>query len=138
MRAGESWAKNVGTASSVLLALAAGLVAYDRFFGFSSSWVRYILVELSLQEEFNRFRLEFNRLSMEKNQRSDKILIAKMEQIQKACAFLDSQLRDEAHEWATEFRSHLNRSVAELMEELRASRRGANGGANAAADRASR
>ena len=35
--AGEQWAKVLGTSSSALLVLAAGLIAYDRFFGFSSS-----------------------------------------------------------------------------------------------------
>ncbi len=138
MHAGEPWAKIVGTVSSALLVVAAGLTAYDHFFGFSSSWVRYILVELSLQEALDRFQVELNRLSMKENQCSDEILEAKMEEIRKTYLFLDSQLRAEAHQWATEFRIHLNRPVAELMEELRASGRGADGGANAAADRVSR
>lgn len=33
----------------VLLALAAGCVAFDRFFGFSSSWIRYMTTQFALQ-----------------------------------------------------------------------------------------
>jgi hypothetical protein len=119
MNAGEQWAKVLGTSSSALLVLAAGLIAYDRFFGFSSSWIRFILTALLLQKKLNAFQTVFNQLSLAKTQDQNEILKLKMEKIQDAYEFLYSQLQNEAHQWADEFRGNLNRSVTEMVEELR-------------------
>jgi len=41
----------------LLLALAAGSVAYDRFFGYSSAWLRYIATATLIQSELADFRV---------------------------------------------------------------------------------
>lgn len=120
--AGENWARWPGTISSIFLFIAAGLIAYDRFFGFSSSWIRFILTAITFQKELNRFQIEVNRLSLLENQNRDEILKLKMEQIQGAYDFLYSELQGESHQWAEEFRGHLDRSITELVEEIKAGR----------------
>jgi hypothetical protein len=47
----------VGNWGYLLLALAAGCVAYDRFFGYSSAWLRYVATATVLQGDLADFRL---------------------------------------------------------------------------------
>lgn len=41
----------------LLLALAAGTIAYDRFFGYSSAWLRYVATATLIQGELSDFRV---------------------------------------------------------------------------------
>jgi hypothetical protein len=45
--------------ASLALTLAAGAVALDRYFGFSSAWMRFTVAELKLQRELEQFRLDW-------------------------------------------------------------------------------
>lgn len=45
--------------ASIVLGIAAGLVMLDRFFGFSTAWVRYISTELHLRQILDEFRLDW-------------------------------------------------------------------------------
>jgi hypothetical protein len=45
--------------ASVMLGLAAALVMLDRFFGFSTAWIRYISTELHLRQILDEFRLDW-------------------------------------------------------------------------------
>ncbi|WP_460848143.1 SLATT domain-containing protein [Phytohabitans suffuscus] len=45
----------------LLLALAAGAVAYDRFFGYSSAWLRYVATATLIQGELADFRVGWAR-----------------------------------------------------------------------------
>jgi conflict system pore-forming effector with SLATT domain len=47
----------VGNWGYLLLALAAGSVAYDRFFGYSSAWLRYVATATLIQSELADFRV---------------------------------------------------------------------------------
>jgi SMODS and SLOG-associating 2TM effector domain 2 len=44
--------------ASVALALATAFVLLDRFFGFSSAWMRYITTELHLQQMLDEFQFD--------------------------------------------------------------------------------
>jgi len=45
--------------ASVSLALAAGAVAIDRYFGFSSAWMRFMASELKISRALDRFELDW-------------------------------------------------------------------------------
>jgi hypothetical protein len=45
--------------ASVLLAIAATLVVLDRFFGFSSSWMRFIAAEIRIRKVLQEFQMEW-------------------------------------------------------------------------------
>jgi len=118
IHAGKEWAEITGAGASALLVLAAGFVAFDRFFGFSSSWIRFILTSLRLQEELKNFQIDMNKLASNENEGFDKVLEKNLQRVQQAYDFLYSQLQIEANQWADEFRGHLNRSMSELAQEI--------------------
>ena len=47
----------------VLIGLAAGCLAFDRFFGFSTNWMRYIGAAMRIETARVRFRFEWERLA---------------------------------------------------------------------------
>ncbi|HSN97668.1 MAG TPA: SLATT domain-containing protein, partial [Candidatus Nanopelagicales bacterium] len=63
LRAAELWPKNIpgemGQVGYVGFAMAAGCVALDRFFGLSTSWMRYITSAFALQRALAEFQLEW-------------------------------------------------------------------------------
>jgi|GEM_PF-5426931 len=118
INAGESWVKWVGLASSVLMVLAGGLVVFDRFFGYSSSWIRFVLTAMVLQKHLNKFQTDMNYLLLAKGLDDQDRLKRMLERIQQAYDFLYTRLQNEAQQWAEEFSSNLDRSISELAEEL--------------------
>jgi len=117
--AGDHWAKYLGTVSSSILVLSAGIVAYDRFFGYSTSWIRFILNALTLQKKLSQFQTDINALPLIMKQDQDRILEKTMEIIKDAYVFLYSCMASEAHQWAVEFRGNLDRSVAEQLNDIK-------------------
>src|SRR5262245_5391908 len=55
----QPWIAQLGFA---LLALAAGAVAADRYFGVSSGWIRYVTAMLAIQRALADFRLDWSGL----------------------------------------------------------------------------
>jgi len=119
MCAGKSWAPNIGIVSSAILVISAGVVAFDRFFGYSSSWIRFILTSLILQKKLNGFQAQINALPvLLKNDTPDLILSAKMVTIMDAYRFLFDTMESEAHQWANEFQIGLDRTISEQIQAL--------------------
>jgi hypothetical protein len=52
-----------GQLGYLLIAIAAAWIALDRFFGFSSGWIRYITTALSIERSLDEFRLEWARVT---------------------------------------------------------------------------
>jgi hypothetical protein len=103
---------------SVALALAAAFVLLDRFFGFSTAWMRYITTELHLRQMLDEFQLDWEteRAGWKGGAPTD-------EQIQRALARcrgfvsqVDGLVRDEANVWVAEFQE----SLKQLDETLKA------------------
>ncbi len=65
INAGVPWVKWVGMASTILMVLAGGLVMFDRFFGYSSSRIRFVLTAMALQKHLKRFQTDMNYLLMD-------------------------------------------------------------------------
>lgn len=97
--------------ATVALALAAGLIAFDRFFGCSSSWLRYSVADGRLQELLRAFQLDWQiaseaRKAAGANTQED--LVAVM--LKRARAFeldLQAVIRQETEAWRQEFQSTL-------------------------------
>jgi hypothetical protein len=95
--------------ASIVLGLAAALVMLDRFFGFSSAWVRYISTELHLRQILEEFRLDF-----EAEKAAWKDATATDEQLQRALASchsfvtrVNAIVREETNLWVAEFQDTL-------------------------------
>ena len=51
----------IGNWGFAMLALAAGTIAYDRYFGYSSSWKRYVATAMALRAQLIDFQLSWTR-----------------------------------------------------------------------------
>jgi len=107
-----------GQLGYLLFALAAGLIAFDRFSGISTGWIRYVTSALALQRALREFQLSWaqellalgsNPPGPEQQQR----LIGLLRQF---VAQVDLEVEKETQAWAAEFQS----SLAELEKTARA------------------
>jgi hypothetical protein len=95
--------------ASFALAVAATLVGLDRFFGFSSAWIRYITTEMRIRRILQGFRLDW-----ETDKATWKGETPNDEQIQRVLARVKAFVLDvativeaETNSWAEEFQSTL-------------------------------
>jgi hypothetical protein len=101
----------IGQAGYALLALAAGLVAGDRYFGVSSGWIRYVTAMQAIQRVLADFRLEWSALlaSSEDGAPPDAALVRRC--LERARDFQAAVLRiteEETRAWVAEFQSNLS------------------------------
>jgi len=95
--------------ASIVLGIAAALVVLDRFFGFTTGWIRYISTELHLRQILDEFRLDW-----EAEVASWKSATPTDEQVQKALARcrafvtqVNGIVREETNLWVAEFQDTL-------------------------------
>jgi hypothetical protein len=106
-----------GLIVSVLLGVAAGLLAFDHFFGFSSGWIRYVLTATSLQGALEEFRMDWEMLNATafSQPTSDQIMAL----VQRAKSFrvaVAGMVLEETKAWAIEFQNNL----AQLEKDVKA------------------
>jgi hypothetical protein len=92
----------------VSLGLVAAFVGVDKFFGFSSAWMRYMLMQIRLQKKFAEFQLEW----LKRRSFVDKDL--SKEQAEVLFSFLQAfqvdllaEVEKETQSWVAEFQSNL-------------------------------
>jgi hypothetical protein len=98
-----------GQAGYVLLGMAAACVAVDKFFGFSSAWMRYMTTEIALQRDLAEFQMDWMMLSVELGaQEPDaamkKHMLARLKTFRLQTL---NQLHDEMQLWVHEFHNSL-------------------------------
>jgi hypothetical protein len=100
----------------VMLACAAGAVAMDRFFGFSTAWMRYMTAELAIQQRLRDLQFEWTRLLLDRGTRTVGAHDAStvLEMLAVAAADIQGEIRRETAAWADEFQSNIGelRSLA--------------------------
>jgi hypothetical protein len=110
---GHGWSLNAAWAS-VALGIAATALGLDRFFGFSTAWIRFITTEIKIQAKLQTFQLEWQveRLSWQGkapgyDQARDLLM--------KCIAFINevsTLVQDETQSWVQEFQ----RTISKLDE----------------------
>jgi conflict system pore-forming effector with SLATT domain len=95
--------------ASVALALAAALVGLDRYFGFSSAWMRFMLSQLSLKSLGDDFELAWQaeRSAWPDGEPTAEQLSHALESVRHLVATADGMVRDETSAWVTEFQGAL-------------------------------
>lgn len=113
--------------ASIVLGVAAALVVLDRFFGFSSGWVRYISTELHLRQILDEFRLDW-----EAEKAGWKNATPTDEQVQRALARcrafvtqVNGIVREETNLWVAEFQDTLKQLDETVKAKLAAAVPGA-------------
>ena len=94
----------------IALALAAGLLGFDKYFGFSSAWMRYMLTQIALQQKLDNFHMDWLKLRINiKN--NDEISEEQIETlcncIQKFRLNILTEIENEIQTWKSEFQKNL-------------------------------
>lgn len=98
----------------VAFAVAAGCVGFDKFFGFSSGWLRYIKTQLILESGLDQFRLDWVSLvaKVVGGKPTPDQVQTMIKRLQSFSEFTDSQVQQETNAWILEFQT----SLAELAK----------------------
>ena len=92
----------------IFIGIAAFLIGVDKFFGYSSSWMRYITTQMALETLLAKFRYDWAIESVNACGKLDadacKPLLTL---VQKLATDVQSKKEDEAAQWATELRNNL-------------------------------
>ena len=111
----------------VFLALAAACVGLDRFFGFSSGWMRYIMTALVLQKALSEFRMEWAMTVAKLGGASptDEQLQSMLQRLKEFIAYVDGKVEEETREWVSEFKTSISDAERKAKELGEAARPGA-------------
>ena len=103
--------------ASVALVLAATLLVLDRFYGCSSSWMRFMATEMQIREALHAFRMDFHilRTDWPGGKPSEKQVREGLERCRGFLAQLDGLLRAELDAWVQEFRTSL-KDIDEMVK----------------------
>lgn len=94
----------------VSIALAAAIVGYDKYFGLSTGWMRYIVTQLSLEKALKEFQYDWIILYAQQANIS-----TLLQRIKDFSLQVESLVRQETDAWVLEFQSN----VAELEKVLK-------------------
>ena len=91
--------------ASMALVLAAGCVGFDRFFGFSSAWMRFITTELRIRQVLRGFELDWERRRVGwQDQLPDATAtLAALQACRECIVAVDTLVLEETERWVQEF-----------------------------------
>jgi hypothetical protein len=94
----------------VLIGLAAGCVAFDRFFGFSTNWMRYIGAAMRIETARVRFAFEWEHLvaPLRGTDPTEDVVRELLESIEKFSLSVREAIEQETGAWISEFQTNLS------------------------------
>jgi hypothetical protein len=107
---GQSSSHLIGQLGYISLGLAAACVGFDKFFGFSSGWMRYVLTAMVQQEALSAFRLDWASLSAqlgEKPLSADEVK-PMIQRVKEFVQQIDQSVEQETKAWMAEFQTNLS------------------------------
>lgn len=110
--------------ASIALAVAAFMLALDKFFGFSSGWMRFISTEHQIRQALHEFRLDYRiaQASWPSGQPKPEHTHQLLTRCKAFLTQVDTFIQNETNEWMKEFKDNLkklNKKVQEQMDESR-------------------
>ena len=103
--------------ASLLLALAASLVAVDRFFGYSNGWMRFINAEMQLRQLLEEFQMDWEQsrarlrgATPDPDKTQELLALCRVFVVK-----LNAIVRDETNTWMAEFRDSLRQVDAAVQ-----------------------
>src|SRR5215472_15705052 len=106
-----------GQAGYLLIGVAAGCIGLDRFFGYSTGWIRYVTTAMAIEKSLEEFRLEWTR-NMAKMRGTPPTTEHLETLIQTCAAFslaIKSQVEQETKAWVLEFQNNLSQLEKDLQ-----------------------
>jgi hypothetical protein len=110
----------------VSIAVAAALIGYDRFFGLSTGWMRYMVTELSLQRTLREFQYDWNILSAQQTQQQppQNNTPTLLQRLKDFTLQVETLVKQETDAWVTEFQTNLSELDRMLQAEVEARKPG--------------
>jgi 4-amino-4-deoxy-L-arabinose transferase-like glycosyltransferase len=106
--------------SAVALAIAASLVALDRYFGFSAAWMRFMAAELAITRLRHDFEYAWQAArATAGDPPSDGEVAALLELARNVVVAVDDVIANETGAWITEFRTNLEQAEQALGRSAR-------------------
>jgi len=90
--------------------LAAAFLAFDKYFGYSTGWMRYITTAMALETALRNFRLDWARTTsgLAGASPSGTVLESLLEKIQGFCVAARTLVEKETQAWVMEFQTNLS------------------------------
>ena len=112
--------------ASLALALAALMIALDKFFGFSSGWMRFIATEHQIRQALHEFRLDYKmaQASWGAGTPTSEQTHQLLSQCKTFLTQVDTFIQNETNEWITEFKDNLKQLDKKVQEQMDESRPG--------------
>jgi hypothetical protein len=111
----------------VLFAIAAAIVGFDRYFGLSTGWMRYIVTQMALEKALKEFQHDWLIMRAQaKEQKAAKAMNA-LTQLQKVRDFtsqVESLVKQETDAWVLEFQNNISQLEKVLKTEAEARKPG--------------
>ena len=106
-----------GQAGYLLIGVAAGCVGLDRFFGYSTGWIRYITTGMSIEKSLEEYRMEWARnIAKLRGAPPNEDQLDQLIQIcQSFSLAIKSQVEQETKAWVAEFQSNLTQLEKDLQ-----------------------
>jgi hypothetical protein len=102
----------------VFAAIGAGVIAFDKYFGLSTGWIRYVQTQLALEGALDEVHYDWVALLAKMQEQSPTVeqVQAMVQRLRSFIVFVNSQVQKETEAWVMEFQS----SLADLEKAARA------------------
>jgi len=118
---------NLGQLGYLFLGLAAACVGFDKFFGFSSGWMRYISTKITLERILSEFRLDWAMMVAKFGKKApteDQVQLM-IQRVKEFLTAITTQVEQETQAWVLEFKTNLADIEKSAKEQGESTRPGA-------------
>lgn len=101
---------SLGNVGYLFLGFAAACLGLDKFFGFSSGWMRYITTMMALQRRLSEFRFEWAMMlakMAEQKPTTDQVQLM-IQRLKEFLITVDTDVDQETQAWVSEFKTNLS------------------------------
>ena len=99
----------IGQFGYLFLGLAAACIAFDRFFGYSSGWMRYISTKMTLERSLSEFRLDWAMMlaKIGKDPLTAEQVQLMIRRLKEFLVLVNNTVEQETLTWVAEFKTNL-------------------------------
>jgi len=123
------WAqdRNIGQLGYLFLGLAGACVGLDRFFGFSSGWIRYITTKMAIERALSDFRFEWAMMvaKMGANDPTPDQVQLMVQRVKEFSSAINTHVDQETQAWVSEFKTNIAEIEKTAKDQAEATRPGA-------------
>jgi len=118
---------NLGQLGYLFLGLAAACVGYDKFFGYSSGWMRYITTKMTLEKTLAEFRLDWAMMiaKLGDNPPTPDQVQLMIQRLKEFLLVTNNHVEKETQAWISEFKTNIAEIEKTSKTQVEASQPGA-------------